>query len=114
MIPRRFVTWQFELLENALAAGTTIALRSSDAAYAAAKGKPRDAREANRMVAEKAEAFSAGMFAAGLEYQRQWWQTALSGSLAPADAWLHVVRAASQPARVTVRRNARRLSRRGR
>ena len=112
MIKRPFMMWQFELLESALAAGTTIALRSSGLASSVAAGKAPDPRETTRMVAEKAEAFSAGMVAASLACHRLWWQAALSGSLAPADAWLKVARAGSKPGRVTVRRNARRLSRR--
>lgn len=112
MSRRRFVTWQFELLESALAAGTTIALRSSDLMGSVAAGKPPDWREGNRMVAEKAEAFAAGLFAAGAAYNRLWWRAALTGSMSPAGAWLHLIRAASGPARVTVGRNAKRLTRR--
>ena len=114
MSKRPFMMWQFELLESALAAGTTIALRTSGMTSSVAAGKAPDPRETSRMVAEKAEAFSAGMFAATLACNRLWWQAASTGSVAPADAWLKVARAASKPGRVTVRRNARRLSRRAR
>ena len=111
---RRLVTWQFELLDSALAAGTTIALRSFGAMASAATPKPSDRRERHRMVAEKAEAFQAGWFAAGVEYNRILWQAAMTGSTFPAGAWLSLVRAAFQPARVTARRNARRLTRKSR
>jgi hypothetical protein len=114
MIPRHFMRWHFELMQSALAAGTTIALRSSDMMSAAAAGKRPDRREGNRMVTEKAEAFSAGLFAAGLEYNRLWLKASLAGSLMPPGTWLHLTRAASQPGRLTVRRNARRLTHRGR
>ena len=114
MIPRRFMTWQFQLLESALAASTTIALRSSDAMSAVAAGKQPDRREGNLMVTEKAAALSAGYFAAALELNRQWLKASMTGSLAPTDAWLRLLQAGSNPARVTVRKNARRLSRRGR
>jgi len=114
MSKRPFMMWQFEMLESALAAGTTIALRTSGLASSMAAGKSPDRRETTRMVAEKAEAFSAGMLAAGLACHRLWWQAALAGSVVPADAWLQLVSAASRPGRVTVRRNARRLSRRTR
>lgn len=114
MIPRHYTTWQFELLHSALAAGTTIALRTSDALGSAAAGRRPDRREGTLMVMEKAEAISAGMFAAWLEINRQWWQAWTRGSLAPADAWIGLMRAASRPARTTVRGNARRLSRRNR
>jgi hypothetical protein len=114
MIPRRFMTWQFQLLESALAASTTIALRSSDAMSAAAAGKRPNRREGNLMVTEKAAALSAGYFAAALELNRQWLRASMTGSLAPADAWLRLLQAGSKPARATVRKNAKRLTRRGR
>ena len=114
MTRRRYMSWQFELLENALAANTTIALRTSDAMFAVAAGKRPDARESTRMVAEKMEALSSGLLAAGLACHRLGWQAALSGSYTPAAAWLQLARAASQPARVKVRGNARRLTRRSR
>ena len=114
MTRRHFASWQFELLENSLAAATTIALRTSDAMSSVAAGKRPDAREANRMVGEKVEAFSAGLFAAGLAYNRLWWQAVLSGPFTPAGAWLQLARAASQPTRGKVRSNARRLTRRSR
>ena len=114
MTRRRYMSWQFELLENALAAGTTMALRTSDAMFSVAAGKRPDAREGNRMVGEKMEAFSAGLFATGLAYNRLCWQAALSGRFTPAGAGLQLIRAASQPARTKVRRNARRLTRRSR
>lgn len=112
MRKRSSMTWQFEMLESALAASTTIALRSLGLASSYAAGKAPDARETTRMVAEKSQAFTDGMLAASLACHRLWWQAALSRSLAPADAWLKVARAGSKPGRVTVRRNARRLSRR--
>lgn len=111
---RRRYMWQLELMETALAAGTTIALRTSDAMSSVAAGKRPDARESSRMVGEKMEAFSAGLFAAGLAYNRLWWQAALSGRFTAAGAGLQLVRAASQPARTKVRRNARRLTRKSR
>ena len=114
MSRRRFVSWQFELLESSLAAGTTIALRSMDLMGSITAGKLPDPRESHRMVAEKAEAFAAGMFAAGAAYHRLWWQAALTGSITPAGAWLQLTRAASRPAQVTVGRNAKRLTRRSR
>jgi hypothetical protein len=114
MTRRRYMSWQFELLENALAANTTIALRTFDAMFSAAAGKRPDARENTRMVAEKMEAFSSGLLAAGLACHRLWWQAALTGRLTPAAAWLQLARAASQPARVKVRGNAKRLTRRSR
>ncbi len=114
MVNRRFAIWQFELLESALAASTTIALRTSGMMSAIAAGKQTDLREGTRMVTEKAEALSAGAFAAGLEWNRLWWRASLTGSLVPAVAWLDLIRAASRPARVKVRGNARRLTRRGR
>ena len=114
MIPRRFTAWQFEVLESALAAGTTIALRSSDAMGDLAAGRQPDRREGKLMVTEKAAALSAGFFAAGLELNRQWLRASTTGSLAPADAWLRLLQAGSKPARVSVRKNARRLSRRTR
>ena len=114
MIPRRLMNWQFELLESVLAASTTIALRSSDAMSAVAAGKQPDRREGNLMVTEKAAALSAGYFAAALELNRQWLRASMTGSLSPADAWLRLLQAGSKPARVSVRKNARRLSRRGR
>jgi hypothetical protein len=114
MVYRRFAIWQFELLESALAASTTIALRSSGMMSAIAAGKQTDLREGTRMVTEKAEATSAGLLAAGLEWNRLWWRASLTGSLVPAVAWLDLIRAASRPARVTARGNARRLTRRGR
>lgn len=113
MIPRRFMTWQFQLLESALAASTTIALRSSDAMSAVAAGKQPDRREGNLMVTEKAAALSAGYFAAALELNRQWLRASMTGLLPPADAWLRLLQAGAKPARTTVRKNARRLSRRG-
>jgi hypothetical protein len=114
MLSRRFTTWQFEVLESALAAGTTIALRSSDAMGGLATGKRPNHRENNLMVAEKAAALSAGVFAVGLEMNRQWMRAAMTGSLAPADSWLRLLQAGSKPARVSVRKNARRLSKRTR
>jgi hypothetical protein len=114
MTPRHFMRWQFEMMQSALAASTTIALRSSDMVSAAAAGKRPDRREGNLMVTEKAGAFSAGLFAAGLEFNRLWLKASLAGSLMPAGTWLHLTRAASQPGRLTVRRNARRLTRRRR
>jgi hypothetical protein len=114
MIPRRLMNWQFQLLESALAASTTIALRSSDAMSAAAAGKQPDRREGNLMVTEKAAALSAGYFAAALELNRQWLRASMTGSLPPADAWLRLLQAGAKPARATVRKNARRLTRRGR
>lgn len=114
MIPRRFMTWQFEVLESALAAGTTIALRSSDVMGDLAAGRRPDRREGNLMVTEKAAALSAGCFAAALELNRQWLRASMTGSLAPADAWVRLLQAGSKPARVSVRKNARRLSRRTR
>ena len=114
MIPRRFMTWQFEVLESALAAGTTIALRSSDVMGDLAAGRRPDRREGNLMVTEKAAALSAGCFAVGLEMNRQWMRAAMTGSLAPADSWLRLLQAGSTPARVSVRKNAKRLSRRTR
>jgi hypothetical protein len=114
MISRRYMNWQFEVLESALAASTTIALRSSDVMGAVAAGKLPDRREGNLMVTEKAAALSAGVFAAVLELNRQWLRASMTGSLAPADAWLRLLQAGSKPARVSVRKNARRLTRRGR
>ena len=114
MTPRHYMRLQFELMESALAAGTTIALRSSDMISAAAAGKPPDRREGNLMVTEKAQAFSAGLYAAGVEYNRLWLKASLSGSLMPASTWLQLAHAASRPGHVTVRRNARRLTRRSR
>jgi hypothetical protein len=108
------MSWQFELLENSLAAATTIALRTSDAMSSVAAGNRPDAREGKRMVGEKMEAFSAGLMAAGLAYNRLCWQAAMTGRFTPAAAWLQLVQAASQPARVKVQRNARRLTRRSR
>jgi hypothetical protein len=114
MTPRRYTRWQFEMMESALAAGTTIALRSSEMMSDAATGNLPDRREGNLMVTEKAQAFSAGLFAAGLEYNRLWLKASMAGSLMPASTWLQMVRAASKPGHVTVRRNARRLTRRSR
>jgi hypothetical protein len=114
MLSRRFTTWQFEVLESALAAGTTIALRSSDAMGDLAAGKRPDQRENSLMVTEKAAALSAGLFAAGLEMNRQWMRAAMTGSLAPADSWLRLLQAGSKPARLSVRKNAKRLSKRTR
>jgi hypothetical protein len=114
MLSRRFTTWQFEVLESALAAGTTIALRSSDAMGDLAAGKRPNHREGNLMVTEKAAALTAGWFAVGLELNRQWLRASMTGSLAPADAWLRLLQAGSKPGRVSVRKNARRLSRRTR
>ena len=110
----RFMTWQFDMLESALAAGTTIALRSSDAMGDLAAGKRPDQREGRLMVTEKAAALSAGVFAAGLELNRQWLRASMTGSLAPADSWLRLLQAGSKPARVSVRKNAKRLSKRTR
>ena len=114
MTSRRFTAWQFEVLESALAAGTTIALRSSDVMGDLAAGKRPDRREGNLMVTEKAAALSAGCFAVGLELNRQWLRAAMTGSLAPADAWLRLLQAGSKPARLSARKNARRLSKRTR
>ena len=114
MNSRRFTAWQFEVLESALAAGTTIALRSSDVMGDLAAGRRPDRREGNLMVTEKVAALSAGCFAVGLEMNRQWLRAAMTGSLAPADAWVRLLQAGSKPARVSVRKNARRLTRRTR
>ena len=114
MLSPRFTTWQFEVLESALAAGTTIALRSSDVMGDLAAGKRPNHREGSLMVTEKAAALSAGLFAAGLELNRQWLRASMTGSLAPADAWLRLIQAGSKPARVSVRKNAKRLRKRTR
>ncbi len=114
MTRRRYMSWQFELLQNVLAANTTIALRTSDAMFSVVSGKRPDARESDRMVGEKIEAFSEGLWAAGLAYNRLCWRAALSGQFTPAGASLQLIRAASQPSSVKVRRNTRRLTRRSR
>ena len=72
MTPQRFMAWQFELMATALAAGTTIAIRSFGLMHSAAAGRPPDRRESARMLAEKADALSTGLLAATLECSRLW------------------------------------------
>ena len=113
--PQRLISWQVELFGTALAAGTTIALRSIAIAQAIAAGKWPESRESRRMVTEKAHAFSAGMVAATLELNRIWLRMALAGwrqQSALATAWLDAAQAAGKPAGIAARRNARRLKRR--
>ena len=101
MTPQRLITWQFELMATALAASTTIAIRSLNLMNSTAAGKLPERRETTRMVTEKAQAFSAGASVAMLEWNRLWWRAAMAGSMAPfgfTTAWLDVIRAASRPA----------------
>lgn len=73
-----------------------------------------DLEERNRMVAEKVDAFTQGVFAAGMAWSAFWTKAAFGGVRSPGDVlagMLDITDAAMKPASVKVRANARRLGR---
>ena len=70
--------------------------------------------EMQRMVSEKLDATAQGALAANIEMGRMWMRGMFGGLRTPGDvaqALAHVADAAMKPARISVRANAKRLSR---
>lgn len=105
----------FDAMQAAQDAAVTISARLPDLAAAARSPAAPPSAEVLRMVSEKTEAAMQGAVAASLAMGQLWTRALFGGVRTPLDA-MHglagVADAAMRPARVRVRANAKRLTRR--
>lgn len=116
-MPRRrksLIGMAFDAARASQDAAVTVAARLPIIAKASQRSAAPPSAEMQLMVSEKAEAAMQGAFAASMAMGQLWTRAMFGGLRTPMDVahgLAGVADAAMKPARITVRANARRLSR---
>ena len=111
---KSFISMAFDAARASHDAAITINARLPMIALASRNPGTPPSVEMQRMVREKLEATAQGALAANIEMGRMWMRGMFGGLRTPGDvaqALANVADAAMKPARISVRANAKRLSR---